>query len=398
MKKIFLLLALSLTLFSCSNGFVISGTVKDVADGTKVKLERQQEALGFLITVDTAVIKDGKFSFKGKTPEPALYMISVDSVRGKSPIVVENAEIDIAIDKENPLQNKVSGTYNNEQLVEYSANLAKIQRKIKDFQKANDATMQKARTERDTAAIKALFRENGKIKEEVRDETMAYQKKYTDAHPKSFISLILIQGALGYPNADLKEIRQRFDNLDASLKQTTVGKDLVKKLEELKTVNVGRRAPNFTAPDINGKPVSLNASIGRVTIVDFWASWCPPCRKENPHMVALYNEFHDKGLNIIGVSLDKDADKWKAAVEKDGLIWPQVSNLKYWQDPIAELYGVQALPATFVLNAYGVVVAKDLSGEPLRKKVAELLEKKGPANRPQIGGNPMKLPMPTTKK
>jgi len=392
MKKIFLLVALSLTLLSCSNGFVINGTVKDIADGTKVKLERQQETLGFLITVDTAEIKDGQFTFKGKAPEPGLYMISIDSVRGKSPIVVENAEIDITIDKENPLQNKVSGTYNNEQLVEYTTHLAKIQLKIKDFQKANETVLQKARADRDTAVIKKLFKQLGKIKEGVRDETMAFQKKYTDSHPKSFISLILIQGALGYPNADLKEIRQRFDDLDPSLKNTATGKNLVKKLDELKTVNVGRRAPNFTAPDPSGKPLSLNASIGRITIIDFWASWCPPCRKENPHMVALYNEFHEKGLNIIGVSLDKDADKWKEAIEKDGLVWPQVSNLKHWEDPIAQQYGVQALPATFVLNQYGVVVAKDLSGEALRKKVIALLEKKAPTS-----GNALKLPTPAKK-
>ena len=93
-------------------------------------------------------------------------------------------------------------------------------------------------------------------------------------------------------------------------------------------------------------------------------------------MVALYKEFHEKGLNIIGVSLDKDADKWKDAIAKDGLVWTQVSNLKYWDDPIAQKYGVESIPATFVLNQYGVVVAKDLSGDALRKKVASLLEKK----------------------
>src|SRR6476660_2100346 len=177
MKKIFLLLALSLTLFSCSKGFVINGTVKDIADGTKVKLERQQESLGFMITIDTAVVKDGHFTFKGKAEEPTLYMISIDSVRGKSLVIAENAEINLEVDKENILHNKVSGTYNNEQLTEYSASLSKIQSKVKDFQKANDATMQKAKTSRDTAVIKRLFLENKKVKDEAREETMAFQKK-----------------------------------------------------------------------------------------------------------------------------------------------------------------------------------------------------------------------------
>jgi peroxiredoxin len=393
MKKIFLLLALSLVLFSCSNGFVINGTVKDVADGTKVRLERQQESLGFVVTIDTAVVKDGQFTFKGKSAEPALYQITIDSVRGKSPIIVENAEMTIDVDKENLLLNKIAGTYNNEQLTEYSKHMDKIQIKVKEFQKANDAVMQNAKKTRDTAAIKKLFIENNKVKEQVRDDMLAFQKTYIDAHPKSYISLILIQGAVTFPNADIKELQTRFNNLDASLKNTTIGKNLEKKFEEMKTVNVGRRAPNFTAPDVNGKQVSLNRSVGRVTIVDFWASWCGPCRKENPNMVALYNEFHEKGLNIIGVSLDKTDAEWKKAIATDGLVWPQVSNLKYWSDPIAELYGVKAIPATFVLNQYGVVVAKDLSGDALRKKVASLLEKKNPMTR-----NQMKLPTPPKTK
>jgi thiol-disulfide isomerase/thioredoxin len=121
--------------------------------------------------------------------------------------------------------------------------------------------------------------------------------------------------------------------------------------------------------------VSLKESLGKITIVDFWASWCGPCRQENPNVVALYNDFHSKGLNIIGVSLDKDAAKWKEAIAKDKLTWTQVSNLKFWDDPIAAQYKVEAIPATFVLDASGKIIAKDLRGEELRTKIAELLAK-----------------------
>jgi thiol-disulfide isomerase/thioredoxin len=119
--------------------------------------------------------------------------------------------------------------------------------------------------------------------------------------------------------------------------------------------------------------VSLKASLGKVTIVDFWASWCGPCRAENPNMVALYKEFHSKGLNIIGVSLDKDAKKWKEAIAKDQLTWTQVSNLKFWDEPIAKQYQFESIPAPFVLDASGKVVAKNLTGAELRAKIAELL-------------------------
>ena len=121
--------------------------------------------------------------------------------------------------------------------------------------------------------------------------------------------------------------------------------------------------------------VSLKESLGKVTLIDFWASWCGPCRVENPHVVALYNEFHEKGLNIIGVSLDREdqKEKWINAITTDNLTWTQVSNLKFWQDPIAKQYSVQSIPATFLLDADGKIIAKNLRGAELRAKVAEVL-------------------------
>jgi thiol-disulfide isomerase/thioredoxin len=152
----------------------------------------------------------------------------------------------------------------------------------------------------------------------------------------------------------------------------------------LKMPAVGASAPpvgspnwraDFSAPNPQGKVVSLKESLGKVTIVDFWASWCGPCRKENPNVVAIYKELHAKGLNIIGVSLDKEKSKWTEAIAKDGLTWTHVSNLKFWDEPIAAQYGVQSIPATFILDASGKVVAQDLRGDELKAKIVELLAK-----------------------
>ena len=137
---------------------------------------------------------------------------------------------------------------------------------------------------------------------------------------------------------------------------------------------MGDTAPNFKASTPDGKVVSLKEGLGKVTLIDFWASWCAPCREENPSVVALYAELHSKGLNIISVSLDDDANKWKAAIAEDKLSWTQVSNLKEMQDPIALQYGVTQIPTTILIDASGKIVARDLFGEDLKEKIQELLD------------------------
>ncbi|WP_321538677.1 peroxiredoxin family protein [Flavobacterium piscinae] len=177
------------------------------------------------------------------------------------------------------------------------------------------------------------------------------------------------------PDADFFRIEKIYNNLDKNVKDTKPGKSVGEMIMNNSAAEIGKQAPEFSAPNQDGKLVSLKESLGKVTIIDFWASWCGPCRKENPNVVALYNEFHDKGLNIIGVSLDKEGDekKWKDAITADKLNWPQVSNLKYWNEPIAKKYSIKSIPATFILDASGKIVAKDLRGDELKAKVIELL-------------------------
>lgn len=139
--------------------------------------------------------------------------------------------------------------------------------------------------------------------------------------------------------------------------------------------NIGDYAPTFTAPTPDGATLNINDIDAKVTILDFWASWCGPCRKENPNVVKMYNQYHDKGLEIVGISLDKaqQKDRWLKAIEQDGLTWKHVSNLQGWQEPIAQTYGVRSIPATYILDKDGKIVAKNLRGKALEDKVAELL-------------------------
>jgi peroxiredoxin len=210
--------------------------------------------------------------------------------------------------------------------------------------------------------------------------------KHVEDHPKSYISLFFIKQFLSDPSFDVARGTKMYENLDPTLKNTREGKSIKKTLDGVKTaekkndtsaaaVEIGTVAPDFSAPSPEGKDISLKSSLGKLTLIDFWASWCGPCRKENPNVVALYNDFHAKGLNIIGVSLDEKADKWKDAIAKDQLTWAHVSNLKGWEDPIAKRYYVDGIPATFLLDEKGVVIARNLRGDELRAKVASILSK-----------------------
>lgn len=382
MKKILLLLAVVSVLISCNkageNEYIVTGTIKGIDNGKKVTLEVQDETTGQLKTVDSAKIENGKFTFKGSAKEPEIYLVQVEKVEGKVPFILENGDIEIVINKDSISNTKVTGTYNNEQLNSYKENGMKIQKKILKFQQDNTAKMNEAQQKNDTVVVNGLRKEYNKFHEEFAKQSEDYLK----THPKAFISALIIEGMFNQMVPDVVKINKYYTALDKSLKDTKHGKKIKTKLDLLlkpvatsSSVEVGSVAPDFSAPNPDGKVISLKESLGKVTIIDFWASWCAPCRAENPNNVALYAELHAKGLNIIGISLDKDASKWKEAIAKDKLTWNQISNLKDFNDPIAVTYNIKQIPSTLVLDASGKIVAKDLRGAELKAKVIEILSK-----------------------
>lgn len=377
MKKIVLALAFLMLAIACNklaeNEFEIEGTIEGVEDGVFVILEKQDETRAFT-AIDTTKIENGKFSFKGELKEIDFYYIQVQTVNGKIPFILENGSIKIEAFKDSLQKSKISGTYSNEQLTAHTKLTDEINVRATKFREENTPKWMQAQQENDTVTMNALMKENQKFEEEF----LTSAKEHIKNHPKSFLSVVFIDQILNIPNQDLKEIEKSYNTLSEPLKKSKLGISVKNKIDELSkkpSVEIGSIAPEFSAPNPQGTVVSLKESLGKVTIIDFWASWCAPCRKENPNVVALYDEFHAKGLNIIGVSLDKPEAKeaWIQAIAADKLTWPQISNLKHWEEPIAKMYGVKGIPATFILDASGKIVARDLRGAELKAKVQELL-------------------------
>ena len=172
----------------------------------------------------------------------------------------------------------------------------------------------------------------------------------------------------------LDELKATRAKISSELAGCPYVKDLDGIIKQLENVQIGKVAPEFSLPDTAGVSVSLSDFKGKYVLLDFWASWCGPCRGENPNVVKMYEKFHPKGLEILSVSLDEDKDAWLKAIEDDKLTWNHVSDLKGWQNAAAQLYCVNGIPHLVVLDENNVIVAKDLRGEELQNKVAELLK------------------------
>ena len=396
MKKIALLLSV-LAFASCKNladnQYEITGNVDASWEGRNVILERPGGMMG-TTPVDTVKVEGGRFVFTDTVTAPDYYLISVDGVKEqKLDFVLEPGAIEITVDKDTLQKSKVGGTYNNDKLTEFKELSKGINKKFEVFAKVNKDKYMVAMQSNDTVTANKIMKEQKVIIAEA-------DKKYVDfmkANTKAYYNLYILQNVAQMGVTKIEDAKKLYENFDASVKKTKRGKEVAEvfanyEKQQAEAQNppeaapapeetaepaagpkVGDAAPQFSAPTATGKMLALKDAMGKVTIVDFWASWCQPCRAENPNVVAIYNKYHAKGLNIIGVSLDKTKDAWEKAIAADKLTWNHVSNLKFWQDPVAQLYAVNQIPTMYVLDANGKIVAKDLHGPALEAKIKELL-------------------------
>jgi thiol-disulfide isomerase/thioredoxin len=367
MKRLSVIALLSVLMACSSNpdGYTIHGTVSgEVADGTAVYLKKANEQ-NQPVDVDTAQVENGEFSFIGEIGQAELHYIFIDETQGNIPIVLEEGTIDVTTHKDSLAYAEIEGTPQND----YFADFLESSRALSRRAISMNEDMREATLQRDTAIMYSLREEYFELQEEAKE----FELNYARDNPNALISALIIDKVMTTGALTAEEIKELFDSLSDEIKATSVGQKIKSRIEKGANSSIGSKAPNFSAPTPSGGELALHDVLGKVTIVDFWAAWCKPCRAENPNLVRIYNKYKDQGLNILSVSLDRRAEDWKQAIEDDGLEWNHVSNVQYF-DEIAELYNVNAIPATFILDEKGVIVAKNLRGQELEETIGGLLQ------------------------
>ena len=291
------------------------------------------------VTIDTSIVMNGTFKLKGIIPGSQMRALTIDGVLGKLVFILEPGEIFIEAYKDSLGASKVLGTYNNTVFEAFKTQNRVISEEIGSIRKKymesnNDPELQKA------------LRKRG---DSLRKVNKNFGVEFAISHPDSDFSLLLLENLTARSGFDVELISEAFEGLDETMVSRNASNILIAnkvktKIEAASNVPLkkGDLAPDFTAPTPEGQQITMSKIKGKVTIIDFWASWCKPCRIENPNLVKVYNEYHDKGLEIISVALDRENKKefWTQAIQKDQLNWYNVSNLKYWNDPIAKAYKI----------------------------------------------------------
>jgi peroxiredoxin len=361
MKQLFLVICCAVCATAASAQDVITGTVAG-ADGKKIYLFDDSDNT----PDDSSVLKNGQFSFTitGKK-DPSVYALILEGmdypmlfVPGAAPQQLTTSATTF------PIASTLKGNDNTKALQEYQKLFQPL------IQRAQKLNSEASGIAGDDEAAKEAFRKKATAFSE---DVVTTGKTFIQQHPQALASLWMLINELR-PRLQPDEFERLFSGLDKSLQSSKYGKSVNEYIKSVRLNGIGVMAEDFAQSDVEGKSVKLSSFRGKYVLVDFWASWCGPCRQENPNVVKAFNKFKSKNFTILSVSLDDDKARWTRAINQDGLAWTHVSDLHGWSNEVAVQYNIRSIPANFLVDPQGRIIARNLRGEALEAKLSEILK------------------------